>query len=362
MRSRCKAFQDAIWEHARFGTQLSNETQAHVDSCESCARTLKEARVMADALTHAASVPQVPDCRSAVMDRISAGQRLRRPVWVYAPAGVALASVLVGGVIATSIVREPSSDVMVKIEAPAQQIPAAPKKSSLPPAVVENQDETAESAVPGGPVNNAYQAAHATPAESPAPEPKPAKEKAPEVVLAEAPSDEMREELPEASVRGSELDTYSAAGMRAPKVSEAAASNATTATIEDWRSFKENKDAEVCAGFTSPDITTASETAKSAALGATLPAVASAAPLGAESADERPVAIAVVSWGTPPTEPEEVYSYSYSETDPGTGQVTNCTVEKTGNAVYIHLEAEPEPENRLPSERGSIGNESSTDV
>ena len=95
MRHECETAEDAIWEHARAGQALPAEVRRHVHECAECARAASEANRILALMTEAGSVPASPDCREAVMARIS-GTRCR-PVWAYAFASVILVAVIVVG-------------------------------------------------------------------------------------------------------------------------------------------------------------------------------------------------------------------------------------------------------------------------
>jgi hypothetical protein len=99
VRSRCYAFEEAIWEHARTGTELSADAMDHIHNCDRCALAVREARRVLGAILDTDCVPPTPDCRQAVMARISPAERRPRLAWSYAFAGVALAAVAVGGVV-----------------------------------------------------------------------------------------------------------------------------------------------------------------------------------------------------------------------------------------------------------------------
>ena len=75
MRNRCEAFEQAIWDHVRFGTDLPADARAHVDRCAEWRRALNEAGQIASVVVQANCVPPAPDCRSAVMARIAPRQR-----------------------------------------------------------------------------------------------------------------------------------------------------------------------------------------------------------------------------------------------------------------------------------------------
>lgn len=351
MRSRCEAFEEIIWDHVRFGTPLSDEAAAHIDGCAECSKALNEARRVANVLIQADCVPQAPDCRRAVMDRIAGQQRVYRPVWAYASAGVALASVLIGGVITTSLVREPGSERVVKTDAPSQHTPAVPAAPAVsrqiqPAPELSNEPRKTDMAVaPDRPVK-------------PAP-----------TAVAKPPNS--AQETPELVMMAKAPGTRSVDAYRDALSSFSINMDAVADVPDDPQPGHDTADEHAVAPRVSGTVATYSTadeepgvTAKSA-VGLRLSAVRSAPAPSEWSTDaadhaHRPVAIAVVSWGPPPAQPEETYSYSYTDEDPHTGHITTCTVERNGDMVYIHLEAKPEE--KSPSERGSIGHESITDV
>lgn len=96
MKRECDRIGDAIWEHVRFSTKLTDDAQRHIAQCPECARTMVESGRLSGLMHTAARVPDAPDCTSAVMSRISA-LPVKRPVWAYA-AGL-LAVLVISGLL-----------------------------------------------------------------------------------------------------------------------------------------------------------------------------------------------------------------------------------------------------------------------
>ena len=107
MNRECR-YAQVIWDSARTGSRLPDETQTHINQCDSCRQAHNEAALLAGALAEAGCVPTAPDCRSVVMDRISRSVPVYRRAWVYACA-VAVITVGLG--------------VMVLLPKPSQRAP-----------------------------------------------------------------------------------------------------------------------------------------------------------------------------------------------------------------------------------------------
>jgi len=95
MRDPCSIAEEIIWDCAREGAELPEETSRHVASCESCARTLKLVGPTQGLLQAAARVEATVD-RSVIMDRLAPRRRLV-PVWSFGLAVVALLAIAVVG-------------------------------------------------------------------------------------------------------------------------------------------------------------------------------------------------------------------------------------------------------------------------
>lgn len=64
-------------------------------------------------------------------------------------------------------------------------------------------------------------------------------------------------------------------------------------------------------------------------------------------------ALAYVTWSTA-SQPKDSYRYSYTTTDPVTGEVTKCTVKRNGSAIEINMESSPaKPETKPTKESKS---------
>ena len=71
---------------------------------------------------------------------------------------------------------------------------------------------------------------------------------------------------------------------------------------------------------------------------------------------DRPVALVMVSF--PTGRREETESYSYTQRNTETGEVTKCSVTRSGNSIEIYLESTPGGE--APPVKGSVDYENNT--
>lgn len=70
------------------------------------------------------------------------------------------------------------------------------------------------------------------------------------------------------------------------------------------------------------------------------------------TSENRPVAIAIVTWPSQAEQDSDTQSYSYTSRDTVTGQTTECRVKRSGNSVEIYMESKPEAEE--PPVKGSL--------
>lgn len=96
MSKDCGRYENEVWECARAGEELPPDARRHIEACADCAQAFAEARRLACLMQDAGWVPASPDCRSAVMERIS-GRRSRIPAWAYACAAILLAACALWG-------------------------------------------------------------------------------------------------------------------------------------------------------------------------------------------------------------------------------------------------------------------------
>ncbi len=94
----CTKVSDSIWDNARDGAELSDEELAHIEVCDSCAKTLAEARSCVAALRCIEPYPAGFDCRSAVIERIRPRRRRLVAAWACAFALV-VAGMAIGGLL-----------------------------------------------------------------------------------------------------------------------------------------------------------------------------------------------------------------------------------------------------------------------
>lgn len=336
MNSRCESFEDAIWEHARTGSELPAEIRVHIDNCPHCAAQLKEAKQISSAMLACDVIPPAPDVRSAVMAQIAPRQKARRPVWGYAFAGTALASLAVCGFVVFKLSTGPAS-----ITSPV-----------LPPVATDKSARIEYETTPAGPViakigpdtsiirHWAHRFAHIKPAKHP--------EKMVQIAMlpkggtfVEHNSLHTKIDVLQPATRS--WADISAATESKDKAKELTGNDAIVAAKPDTAEYTTSPD-----GF-SFDSTIRLDKADVAEAKSTV---------YSESDDDRPVAIAVVNWTSNDAVAESNYSYSYKDIDPVTGRVTECKVRRIGDAVNIDLEAKP---GRLPGDKGSVNYEN-TDV
>ncbi len=240
MSSDCIRISEAIWDFARGGAALTQKDMAHIGSCKSCAETYYEARSCIEALAQTQPHPTAPDCRSAVMSRISNRRMRFAPALSYACGVVVVAAAVAGYLLC------PRSTPIAKTTATAVKPPT-----------------TAPSAVQ--PKANAH-------------------------ALAPEPPVIVRPRMPHRS------------------------RPARWARVEHRRV----------------------ETAKVVAV-ATKPTRKIAESEKIPSADGTS-ALAYVTWST---QPQDSYDYSYTSTDPASGEVTKCSVKREGRTIEINMESEP---------------------
>lgn len=145
MEYKCDLIADEIWERARAGESLPAETVEHLDECPKCRRVAAEARAVVPMMQVAAScVPDAPDCRSAVMERISA-RPFWRSAWAYAAVSVLLVVVIVTGWLA----MRSGAD---KQQMAGEPKPAGQERFVKPQAAPEAQPETPKPERPSAPV------------------------------------------------------------------------------------------------------------------------------------------------------------------------------------------------------------------
>ena len=98
MEYKCDLIADESWERARAGEDLPPDIGKHVAECPKCRRVAGEVQAIVPMVRAAGCVPDAPDCRSAVMGRISL-RPATRPIWAYALASVLLIAVIVTGLL-----------------------------------------------------------------------------------------------------------------------------------------------------------------------------------------------------------------------------------------------------------------------
>jgi len=121
MKRDCARVEEAIWDAARNGAEPPAGARRHAESCESCSLALKEAQRVGKLLLAADCVPAAPDCRSAVMARIS-GAKARSRVWSYAWAASAVAAVIIAVILLAARSPVPPKPLIVRKEAPAPKV------------------------------------------------------------------------------------------------------------------------------------------------------------------------------------------------------------------------------------------------
>lgn len=132
MKWDCARVDDAISDWAR-GIELPEGARSHIAECPICAQALEEARAFGELVKCADSVPAAPDCRSAVMARIS---KPRRSAWIYAWAAVPMAIAI----------------ILVILMLPARQIPTPRQTiSRQSPLVVHQAPKVAPTVKPEAP-------------------------------------------------------------------------------------------------------------------------------------------------------------------------------------------------------------------
>ena len=263
MKRECERVGDAIWEHARTGREFPDDVTRHVEGCPECTNALREAVRISQPLCAASSVPAAPDCRSAVMARISRRARMAPAVWAYACAVVLIAAL---GIVAALMFS------------PQATRPEKQLAQKVTPTDVERTRPAAVKQVP--------------------------KEKAPKPV-----------ESAERTIQPSE----SAVPADAPSKKRWAKPEKR---VKTWRSPAPKK-REDPAVVEQPPVVNEPE------------------PVPVEEYEQydRPVALVVVTF--PTGRREETESYGYTQRNTETGEVTKCSVTRSGNSIEIYLESTP---------------------
>ncbi|MCX6345541.1 MAG: hypothetical protein NT018_10805 [Armatimonadetes bacterium] len=371
----CQSFEETIWEHARTGARLSAQAQAHIERCENCAQALREAKRIMNAVLSADCVPYAPDCRQAVMARIAPPARRPRFAWAYAGAGLVFA-----GISALAIVN------MFTLTAPTKPIAkaTAPQLAAKPAIEQPSDNLTREVVKPYAPtfkIKNSKSfripVVHNMPKRTnDAPYMVAKSSVSPSALTVEVRTSDYSVAAP--GTAGHTMHFSTGAGTsRSASVSSLPSASIAVAkgdyNFNEADGFTAIKDKAIGADYAVIDRTADSMVASGGAaegaldLKSSLHYAAPAKPIvgrirsRADITTERPVAIAVVHWSTPVEEdPGNSYSYNYTDKDTETGEVTNCSVKRTGDTVEIRLESEPELKD--PSKRGSIYYEKSTEV
>lgn len=130
----CISVSDAIWNFVREGTELTEEQLGHAGSCSSCASTMAEAQASVEAFGCIKPCPAVPDCRSAVMGRISAPRTRLLPAWSYACAVLLVAAIIAGAFIRPHVAQQASGQSKKPsriASSPSPKLPAPEPKPEM---------------------------------------------------------------------------------------------------------------------------------------------------------------------------------------------------------------------------------------
>ncbi len=371
MSNICESFEETIWEHARTGARLSAQAQSHIDQCENCQQTLRQATQIMSAVLSADCVPHAPDCRQAVMARIAPPVKRPRLAWAYACAGLAFA-----GISALAIVN------MFTLTAPTKPIAKAitPKIAAKPAIEQPNDNLTKEGVKLYAPtlgIKNSksfrISVVHKIPRRTNDASYMVAKlPDSPGAITRDFRTGNYRVIVPttagHAVYSSSSTKTDSIPGYM--KADEFAADNSFKFHSDNkLDAFKKSVEADGAMKDNMPNLEEVRAISVDSLSDMKLETHyddAAKSDVGNRYSSEkrktteiattdRPVAIAVVHWSTPVDTPENSYSYNYSDRDTTTGEVTKCSVTRTGDTVEIRLESEPEIKD--PSKRGSINYE-----
>ncbi|MGB9619638.1 MAG: hypothetical protein ACPL7K_04420, partial [Armatimonadota bacterium] len=130
MKRECNRFDEIIWEHARTGIELPGEVRGHLESCPHCRQALADATRLSRLLIEVGRVPDTPDCRSAVISRLSGRPRGSAvPAWAYAFAVVLIGAAVALGITSLGHKTPPPAPVVAKRTSATPQAPAAAVKS-----------------------------------------------------------------------------------------------------------------------------------------------------------------------------------------------------------------------------------------
>lgn len=254
MEYKCDLITDEIWERARAGETLPAGAVEHIDECPKCRRAADEVRNIVSMVRLTAScVPPAPDCRSAVMERISP-RPVWRSAWAYAAASVLLAAVIVAGWLA--------------MHSGAEQSPIAVRDSKP-----EIQERVAKPDItPSVQPESTHEIRQETPKQAP--------------VVVNPPK------------------------IERPKRMHFLPKQRPTRLVKHTPRTELTRH-EIPAGLEPEQVVTF---------------------------DDEPVAAVAVSWPTV-GDPVMPASYGYTNRDVSTGEVTFCSVERSDNAITIHLES-----------------------
>jgi len=384
MRNRCEAFEDAIWDRVRFGTDLPADARAHINQCADCARALNEARQLAGVMLQGDCVPPAPDCRSAVMARIAPRQRQPRLTWAYACAGLAIASLAIGAIMSLGPGHEPGRQNVAVMPQSAQPklIGPAPHRDvhsyantgeryNPPTRMVKHRvmPKTPENIMVASVVNGPGDVV----GNIPVPE-----------IRAEIAPDTTEEKLsaatrPVASTSAALADKYAAStsaaptapapvGMAGTALSAVGDDTDTRARMDDSPrmtgsvngalattpnvTYDSTYNADVFTFSVAPNRDTATGKGDVGSVVLAEKRRVATKPAGESGlfwtagrrapADDRPVAIVIARW-TPPEARPVSYGYDYTDYDTVTGRTTTVSVKRSGNHVEVRLEGKDSP-------------------
>lgn len=159
MRLDCASVEEAIWNYARDGVELTAQELAHIDSCESCKQAFEQVEAGLKALGTLKYSPDAPDCTGVVMSQIVPA-RPKRFILLAWSAVCLLVIVSLGAVLVSSARHVQKAPVQIVKTHPVIPERAEPKAEPQAPEPTAN---VAVAPVRVAPASSNNRARHKTP-------------------------------------------------------------------------------------------------------------------------------------------------------------------------------------------------------
>jgi len=130
MKDFCEIAEESIWDCAREGLELPDEVARHVETCASCAQTLKRVPGTLRLLQAAGHVSETADA-APIARRIRAGNR-PIPRWAYGLAAAAVVAIAILGARVMVTPHAPTPSRVAHVEKAPRPIPPPTAVVKLP--------------------------------------------------------------------------------------------------------------------------------------------------------------------------------------------------------------------------------------